>query len=333
MNDLSAMSLDVGYNTIKCCNPITGKFLAEPSAVVSDDNKLLQDGQANFTDKMTGHKFLVGEKALAIGQVQKDSIDSSYIETDAYRIQSLYALEKLSAGDLFLITGLPVEFFSKHRAKLEEQFMSWSTEKVRIKECVVVPQPMGTLIDVTRDWNGYVTLDINDKRIGIIDIGHGTIDGIESYENNIVREKYKGRSDGISRLHEEMLEYMNSAFKGQKYKLHEMDKFLRNNKFYYEGDEISLLSGKHANEINKLKKPMAKKVMELIHEIWPDGTKSLYRLVFTGGGAEVLKDELLAKFPKKQILFPEHPTMSNVYGYGKLALTLLKKRKVSSLTA
>ena len=322
LEPLEPCSLDNGYGSFKGCNPRNEVEVSEPSVVVIDDKKLFQDGQSNFTDIKTGAQYLVGAQALHFGQVSKGSIDSSYIESDEYRIQGLYALDKMSVKNAYLVTGLPVEFYADHRRKLESLIEQWESSTVKIGKCVAVPQPMGTLVDVSQDWDGVINLDLTKKRVGIIDIGQGTIDGIEAYDNQIVREKYKGKSEGISRLHEEMLVYMNKSFNEQKHKLHEMDGYLRNNNFYYKGDAINFLEGKNAQEIKKLKKNMIKKVKDLIDEIWPDGTATLFKLVFTGGGADILREELIKAFPAKQVVIPEEPSMSNARGFSKLALRL-----------
>ncbi|MEJ1356095.1 MAG: hypothetical protein RPU39_15630 [Candidatus Sedimenticola sp. (ex Thyasira tokunagai)] len=150
-------------------------------------------------------KYLMGDDVRAAKASQKtESPDSSYIRTDKYRIMALYAMKKLGAMNPRIITGLPVKFIQHDKQFLEEQIKKWDYPGGEIQSVSVVPQPIGTIVDVAYDGRGrvlYPELEGATKSIAVVDIGGGTIDMIEIVNMKPVPDRIFGLTEGLSRAH------------------------------------------------------------------------------------------------------------------------------------
>jgi hypothetical protein len=316
------IGLDNGYGQVKVVCADTREEKLFPSVVTRVDRALLGKEDTYFSYSDATGRYLVGDDALLHGQPTLPSVDSSYIERPEYRVQALYAIESVLAGHLKkgqqlpvdLVTGLPVEFFKAHRASLEKIVMSWENPRIRVNSVTVVPQPMGALMDLSGDWDGMIEFDFRgDKRVALVDVGHGTIDAIEIVDGK-VSGNFQGRSVGVSRMYDELFSTLSQLKPDAGIERSEIPRIAREGQFIYFGEEIGI-----GKQLRDAKRRMAEVVASVVQEAWPSAAK-LYRIVVTGGGAEALKDELPKVINPKQLLMPEKPAMSNARGFAKLAM-------------
>jgi len=137
------MGLDVGYGFTKGAVGKTGnqfefRSLVCPATMAATDS---DRGHINYTDA-TGN-FYIGENAIMYGKPIMASVDSSYIDSDQYRIQALYAMalaaEKNANDDkvhtditsINLVMGLPVEWYRKDARRLQRTPRTGLTIKPR----------------------------------------------------------------------------------------------------------------------------------------------------------------------------------------------------------
>lgn len=320
------IGLDNGYGQVKRVCADTQETHVFPSVVSRIDRSLLDKDNTYYTYADRTGRYLVGEDAVMHGNPALPSIDSSYVESTAYRVQAMYAIEscipdldsKKAQRGVDLVTGLPVEFFKKDRIGLMERMATWENARVRIKSVNVVPQPMGTLMDLSLDWDGKEVMDLKKRRIALIDVGQGTIDAIEIVDGR-VSPNYHGRSVGISRMFDELYASLNKTYPNSGIVRADIPKIARDGMFVSYGEDKSiqpLLKG--------AKKRMAEMVESVIAEAWPS-TAQLYRIVVTGGGADALRDVLPKHVNPKQLMIPDQPALANARGFAKIAMTKAKR--------
>lgn len=314
------IGLDNGYGQVKVVCAETREERVFPSAVDKVNKALLGKDETYYTYADSTGRYLVGDDALLHGKPSLPSIDSSYIETPAYRVQALHGIESCLAMppkkgqpvSVDIVTGLPVEFFKMHRATLERVAMGWENQRVRVSSVSVVPQPLGTLMDLSRDWDGNVLTNFSGKRVALVDVGQGTIDAIEIVDSK-VSPSFHGRSVGISRMYDELYATLSKAFPDAGIDRADIPRITREGHFMYYGEEKSVVK-----LLREAKRRMAEMVASVIGEAWPSSAQ-LYRIVITGGGADALREELPKVVNPKQLMIPENPAMSNARGFAKIA--------------
>jgi hypothetical protein len=280
----------------------------------------LDEAHYNYADN-TG-RYLVGDDAVFHGRPEKPSVDSSYISTNQYRIQTLFALSqhltptekaKTGHGQTYdIVTGLPVEFYHKDKKALKEIIQGYSHPLVKIGKVKVVPQPFGALSDIIMNWDGEINPGINfdKKRVVVCDVGNGTIDGIEVVSNKIGDISH-GRTGGISLMHDELYQLLNNTKDASHIRRSQIDQVVREGGYYIGPQFIEI-----KKQIDHTRKKMAEAVKAFVNETWD--VKTLYRIIIVGGGAEVLRAELSSAFLQDQVLIPDDPALSNARGFAKI---------------
>lgn len=311
-------ALDIGYGFAKGVDPKRRRPTKIRSAVSKVQDSLDDTAKADFADA-TG-RYLVGENALMYGKPETPSVDSSYIESVKYRILGLSLIAQMLGErekgaqpvDVHIVTGLPVEFFKKDRARLKDIVMSWRHPWFRIAGVDVIPQPMGTLLHSMFDWDGRQIHNFVKQRIALVDVGHGTIDAIEAV-NNQITDTYRGASHGVSTMYNELFDVLSKSKNGDHLTRAQMQDVVTEGGFYRGPSFVSA-----EKEIALTKKHMVNRIMGVVSETWPR-TEVLYRIIFTGGGAAMLKSELEAAYEPDQVIVPSDPDIANAIGYAKLA--------------
>ncbi len=317
-NQVATVGMDIGNGITKIVVANAKGVIKEvkiPSVVSECGETLTGHGQKGF--KSGGKTYLVGDDAIELTDTKYRSIDSSYIKTDDYRIQALNALVEVGVTRCHVTTGLPVEFFNQDRKELERIIRGWKASKnnIDIVSVDVLPQPIGTYMDILCNWQGKIIGDYSTKRVGIIDIGHGTIDVIEILKSNIVPNRFKGLSVGVHTMFSAMHDFIMHQYPNLGASVHDMQDIYRNGKFEYEGKEVAF-----NKFIDKERKEMIKRVKSIITQTWPKGTGGLSKMVFTGGGALAIEKEIRASYPEAQVIIPDNPSFSNARGFAKKSI-------------
>ena len=314
------VGLDIGYGETKGF-AINGKEkhveLSHPSAITKVENGVAET-HITYSDE-TG-RYLVGHDAVDFGTPEDPSVDSSYIRSQQYRIMAMFMLNELMPRHIKedrskqyrvkIVTGLPMEFYKKDKGDLVEVMRGWSTDKILIDQVIVVPQPLGSLTDVMVGWDGEVLQDFSRRKVLIFDIGHGTVDGIEAI-NNKMGLKTVGKSWGISQMYADIYSEIKKNPTGSGVKFSDIREVVEEG-FYYAGPKKIDCT----RLVEAAKKPMIAKIQAVINGQWDKN--ELYRIIFTGGGANVLEKELPKAFEQGQVIIPDTPTMANARGFAKL---------------
>jgi hypothetical protein len=331
LQKLTAIDLGNGVTDYKAANGKEGSF---PSIVV--DYSKLDAAAQQFVKpfKLSKGNYIVGNEAKSL-TAESRSTDSSYYSSDAYRVCFLYALSKIGIKDPYLVLGLPTEFFESNRNTLRDNIKKWCKEDGYTPEGIMVlPQHMGPYFDpnlMDIDGNKVTIGQLKEGLVGIVDIGHGTLD-LGEFNSGSAGLKHFGESKGISDIHKEVLTILSnpSSLSDQSKKIRSIlpkdfeidsrtnektiDTWFRQGYIPYKGSKIDIfdLSLPARNDFSK------KYVLRGITEMWGN-TKFLSGIILAGGGVEVIGLETLGRHIECTIYKSAEPNMSVVRGFYQAA--------------
>lgn len=321
-------AIDGGYGQFIGVNA-EGKQVLIRSAVLKVEDEYKE--HANFHDS-TGY-YIVGDKAVQYGRPQRASTDTSYFTSNDFRVMTLYILQELGAKQPIIMTGLPFESFSKLKNEHSERIKKFpetlpAENRISIVNVQTIPQPLGTAYDPTLvDFQGK-PLNLSEGKVGVIDIGDGTLDIGELYEGKPNPAVKYGINKGVSDIHRDIHAALLTDKKfqiGNDVTIHSIDRYLKDGYFWYQGEKVSMDSLPY---VRKAKEAFLKNISVGIDAIW--GTVNTLRYVIvTGGGASVLGRSMLESLiPPKSLVIPKNPSMANVNGFLELLLRQLQAKKM-----
>ena len=306
------IGLDVGYGSVKACasNGQVHQFESITSRVSS-----IQNGEGASPSLLhdTSGAWIVGKDAITYGTPQAPRIDSSWILDDQYRVLSLHAINRFRIKEADLVLGLPVSSYHRSAPQLKDLYTSWGRLGYQLRVLQVLPQPVGTLWDVAYDEKAQNYLPEFGGRIGIVDIGSGTVDCIEMNDFKVSWDRRSSEPRGVARAHEFLYAHILERHKVP-CTLAEMSKVIADGYVTRFGKQVKLDSA-----IADAKRQVLIGMKAQMEQLWGNQSQ-LKRIVFTGGGADFLRAELEKHFPVEQIVVPTDPALANARGYLKFAL-------------
>jgi hypothetical protein len=336
VNKLVAIDIGNSHTSIQTINGIE-----EFASLVIPKTKTGDPSQEQDTFKTSFGTFLIGSQFIEDG-VKTRSIDSTFYSSETFRVIFLYALSRAGIQNPVLITGLPTEFYESQRNQLADNLRAWAkAEKYNIEGIIILRQQSGAFYDpLLLDEEGK-TIDpsiLVTKKIGVIDIGYGTIDCGELVNGKPASKNF-GESQGISQIHKQILTNLQSPPdswlpKGRKPGLipdgfslpnstneHTIDKWLK------EGARIPF-RGSYI-DLNPLTKEIRENyanntIQRCINQMW--GNVDFHDgMIVTGGGATVIGRDILKTVISCKIYIPESPNLSIVRGFYTYALLKIQK--------
>lgn len=325
--------------------------LIDECEIPLDRMRVIVDDSIDSTLKANGKRrsFFVGENALLlpsqdrIRRFEKDRGNDKKSQI-LFHTAIGYACPDVSGDyEVHLFTGLPNENTETQieedlRAFLEKPFdITFINEDgdliekhITVVDCQIGAQPDGTLTKWRYKYNlgnassGFLVELVhgNQGNLGVIDIGHFTTDYCQYLNGEYVEGDVSGSETAVEELYKTMAGVISTALStsSMRYNVRDilLDECVRNGGFYsYNGDQISFVK-----ELKKAKEYVASHIINTIISFWSGSILEMDAVIFTGGGAELLKEELekeLSKYNVNRATVIEQPATANVWGYYILA--------------
>lgn len=302
------VGIDVGFGQIKAV-AADGRSLSIPSwiAPVPEDS-IGTKHAVTVTDK--GKQYLVGEDAARFARARIPTVDSAWHEEPAFRILFRYVAQHFGTDHMRVATGLPVRYFVRNRDSLKKTMESFSGDGLTVEVVTVVPQPAGTLWSCFFDPSGAARTDFG-GRVGIIDIGNGTIDAIEVNDSEMSWTSHASEPRGVSRAYEYLHSVVRS--KGLNLRITDMPQLVDNPVVKDAGKEINF-----KRAVAESKRIVVQSVQDIVDELW-GSTSALNHIIFTGGGSAFVRQELEQTFSRTSCTIPKEPHLANAQGYVRIA--------------
>ncbi len=214
------------------------------------------------------------------------------------------------AAPISMMVGLPLQMMSGENARTYANGVrgwlqgshTWlvkdQTYQAEIAEIKLTPQPVGALFDHVLDEQGHFISQRSQllkQEIGILSVGFNTLELLVVRDRVPVERFTAGKTVGVRRL----LELVNPD---GTYSLGELDTALRHNRL-----DLSVALPVWAREVNGE-----------IEKRWGSAFKRFTRVLVVGGGAMLLKKQLIQQFAGNAVV-PDQPVLAIARGLYKLA--------------
>jgi plasmid segregation protein ParM len=196
---MQILGIDVGFGFTKATN---GKDTFIFKSIFGEDADIqfwADFGDDTPTDHIhvtiDGKSYFIGDLAEQQSSVLHFTLDQEKLITDYVKILSLAVagmfLDKNGAINvpINLVSGLPIGFFKQHHERFNEllaghhsityhsQNGQKTTKELYINKVRMLPQPLGSVLDLLMDDNGkIVNKTLANQKIGVVDIGFRTTD-------------------------------------------------------------------------------------------------------------------------------------------------------------
>lgn len=313
------IGLDVGYSAVKA---VTQGRQTTFSSVVGtlNESSFSLNGSASIA-MVEPSRYLVGEGATTQSRLVMRNESRAWAGSEEWYQLALAALTELTtatSGEMTIVTGLPVRFFSdrqrvaqrlvgEHRFRRDGrrgQTLTTTTIKV-------IPQPFGSLLSLALNDRGQLVDNSFADSVGVIDLGGKTCN-ILSVENlaDVGRESTSvnvGAWD-VTRAVGDWLAREHPDLELRDHKL--MDAVVNRQTKYY-GEPIDL-----TQIVDDTLAPMVNQVIGEAGKLW-NGAAHLSAILITGGGALLFGSMLASHWQHARIV--SDPVFANAVGYWKLA--------------
>jgi len=324
------IGLDLGYSHTKLVHG--GGRAIFPSVVgTPDETRFSLNGAGKGIILTEPRHVAIGDLAIEQSQYTERREDRGWIESDPYLDLMLAALTETTAAthcDVFIVSGLPIRFYSKDKGSLAQRLSGEYRAKrdgrrgqtFTITGAKVIPQGMGALLSVCLDDAGnLVNADLANGRIGLVDIGGKTTgilsvnhlaeighqtDSIDKGAWEIVRTVRRWLADNCPDLEKSDHELVMDIKAG----------FTKN-----DGQRIDL-----GRVIAGAAAPLAAEIVAAAGQQW-NGGGALDAILLTGGGAHLVGPYIQEhpKFARAQVIAGD-PVFANALGYFRFAQRLTR---------
>lgn len=221
--------------------------------------------------------FALAELALDYPVAQESIIEVAVVTgvptSDYIQESALEALQKTIKGD--------------HNVTVDGK-----TLNIRVKKLFILPQPIGTVINVVTDKNGnLIDSPILNGNIGVVDVGGGTvlIDALKKM--NMVEDRRKQLSQGAYTLFEAIVKDMTA--KGYSVTEHEIEKVVRvgndKEKYLWSPDNVQTID--ITESVMKNRTIFTRNIASTIKTTYK-GFGRMQTILVTGGAANLLIKKL-----------------------------------------
>jgi hypothetical protein len=337
LEDLVSIDIGNSHTSVQ-----TSKGIIEFASLVIPKDKKDASTQEHDVFTTSFGEFHIGSQFIEDG-VQTRSIDSSFYSSESFKVVFLYCLHKAGIKNPVIVTGLPTEFYDSHCDELAANLRIWSkAEGYNIEGIIPMRQQAGAFYDpllMDKQGNPVDPAVLVSGKIGVIDIGYGTIDCGELLQGKPAKKNF-GESQGVSQIHKQILTGLQSPpdswlpkgkktgrlpegfVLGKSANEHTIDGWLRDGaRIPFRGEYIDL------NSITKeiRQKYATTTIQRCINQLWGT-TDFLNAVIVTRGGATVIGREILETVITCPIYIPQEPSLSIVRGFYTYALLMLQKK-------
>lgn len=260
------------------------------------------DGKSSGVYDVNGQCFTVSERVLA----PDTNRTTAYACSDLNLALVSHSLVVAGYGDREIILGTGLPFKDYYRAgEKNESFIQQVKDSFKvpvksvsddvlaiIKAHYLYPESTAAYVDFVFDEK-TLELKNQDSDTVVVDIGGNTTDitMITAGTPTINIEKSSSRLLGVLNIMDELRRLIISKHGVDSVHDYQLDVAIRTGKYKLWKDEIDI-----SELVKKAKQQTVKRLVTYINETIGDGA-SIENLLFVGGGAEALREEILESFP------------------------------------
>lgn len=288
--------------------------------------------EETFTVDIGTERFVVGPEARDMNVPISQDMSRDWLNSKNYKafvtclLREAVKKQGLDAKicpAFQIVTGLPVGYMSSADKEKCEQVIRGAAARLGLKvaEVDIVPQPIGTFLNIVTDHDGNLDIPANMasmSRIAIADIGYNTADiaVIEDFTNYIEAD-----SGSLPIGAHNCFELLADALKSK----HMLDHVGIRTAEEVARTKAYLLKGSMHDEsatVNRVLAEVGHQVKSRILTLWK-GKRPMDGIIITGGGGELLMPYLVDI--GTNVIKADASQMANARGYYKRARLLLRR--------
>lgn len=318
------VGVDDGHYSIKLIGD-NGEMITIPSRALQGRH-IIQMGEDDGSFYSTeGTSYTVNEHL----QNAEDTRFNDYPRSNLNRVLVHHALRLAGYGgkDVSIATGLPVSYYylnsgEKNEVLINSKVLSLAKAvesakpTAKIVSNIVTTEAIAAYFDQLMDMDGHPSADheeLADAMVGVIDVGGKTTDcAVVHPGGTAVDSARSGSNDnGVLKLNSAVESKLRTEFDLDNVIPRMIESAIRHGKVKISGEEKDVSA-----MVNEEKQKLADAIMAGVRTKIGSG-KDLDFILFVGGGAIVLRDQLAAHFPHAR--FPDRPEFANARGMYKIA--------------
>lgn len=327
------VGVDLGYGFVKATNGknefVFPSVVGPARELIGSEFSMFASGLDNLSITVDDQTFFVGELAIRQSEAAARTLDVHRLNDPSSRILMLTALSLLTQWEeesFSVVTGVPSAFYAHATESWLRMFegtyrLQFSDgnevkeKRVRVERMRVVPQPLGTIYDVTLDQAGNVAdVDLSQRMIGVVDVGFKTTDFAVTRGMEYIDRLSGSITTGLSTAYGVIADKVLGEYRIHRAN-HEMDEIVQRGQLRVAGQIQDI--GHIRRDAFEL---VAERVLTQLESIW--NYRDLDVILVTGGGGAALADLLVNRFGNARLV--DDAQMANVRGYAKLAANLFK---------
>lgn len=323
--------IDIGFGFTKATNGeesiIFKSIVGEASDIQFSldivGNKLTD----NFHVALDGQHLFIGKLAEQQSNVRLFTLDQARFVSDFMKAFALTALGHLTDEYVLLniVSGLPVGFYKDYRQSFAKILTgsheitfhkpdgSSEVKRLKIDEIRIIPQPLGSVLNLLMDENGTITnWDLARQKVGVVDIGFRTTDlcvlSQLQYEERGSTTTDTGMAKGFNIISRKLREQC-----GVNVELYRMYTAIETGSIKIRGEEVNITKLRDQVFANA-----ARTIATDVDRLWADDW-DMDAIIITGGGAMELA-KILQPLITGNVIPLKHnidARLNNVQGYLK----------------
>ncbi|RMH36687.1 MAG: ParM/StbA family protein [Nitrospirae bacterium] len=315
------IGLDVGYGFVKVVTPDSRITFPSLVAPVNSSDLMLPFCQPEELVAVQGQRYLVGQPAIKSTFRFRDQWDSWWY-SPAFTALLAKAKSVIPKGAI-IVSGLPLHTYNSENA---QQINDIIGTHLHAKTTRTVAQGLGAYFALATSKPEYTN-----AKIILVDIGSRTTELIALSASRCIPQQCRGLVLGTQSLFSQLADDLSKQY-GRN-----TDPFEVEHAIIEHTPLVIRTTTLQPSDLIKHLTPLFEDFLTRIHQemvsLW--GIADLHNptsvapdfdhMVFTGGGARLLKNLILARYPHAVI--PDQPQASNAYGFFLLAKSLIPKEE------
>lgn len=241
------------------------------------------------------------------------NLNEQYIHTEQYKAVFYGALHYMGQPEIdLLVVGLPL---SNMQAAPKLKELMEGAHKVNdsftcvVKECLVVPQPLGGLYHCFSLSKEREELEFMREEMNlVIDPGFLTFDFLLSNGEKVIENRSNAHTGGVSKVLRSIAESISNKFGIRYENLSAIDKGLRRRKLKINGETEML------EEHIKNTRSVLESSVNYMRNIVGDGS-DIDNIILLGGGSHIYRKTIEQYYPKHQLIVLDEAQTANVRGF------------------
>ena len=332
---MKILGIDIGFGFTKATNGTDTMVFKSIFGDASDLQFWMDFGDKMPTDffhvTVDGKSYFIGELAEQQSQVLNFTLDQEKLITEFVKILSLTVAGAYLDQDtginvpINIVSGLPIGHFRNNHERFNEiltghhqviyhqQNGSKVVKEVYINKVLMLPQPLGSILNLLMDENGKILNgDLARQKIGVVDIGFRTTDFSILDKLRYIDRGSRTMDTGISKAFSIIANKLREKC-GVNVQLYRLYESADTGTIRIKGEEFNL-----ANIRDQVYSQLSANIASDIDRLWADDW-DIDTIVLTGGGSMELANHLqpLLTGNVRTVTKDGDARLNNVQGYLK----------------